>query len=887
MRIVRKIKRFVANLARRQQAEDTLDVELRTYADEMAERNLRRGMNPEEALRQALVEIGGVEQIKEEVRDAWLGHNIETTIQDLRYAWRSLLRSPGFTVVVLVTLALGIGSNLTMFGLIRAVLWRPLPYPAPKRIVAIRVDARNVPNTGATNGEVLDLKEHSRSFEQVSMINAVDADLEYQGNKEHVEAASVSDNFLPLLGAYPALGRTLDSRIDEGKQRVLAIVISDELWRRRFSADPSVIGKAVLVNNLEVRIVGVLARGFRLFMPPDVSASEKIDVWFPASLSRERRYRGIPVVARLRPGVTLAQANAELQTLAAQFEREYPAFYSGGKGWQASPSDRRHGGELQLRATPLDEEITREARPALFLLSGVVGLVLLIACVNTANLLLARGSARQREFEIRRALGAGRIRTMRQLLTESLVLAIGAAAIGLLCARLGLEGLGRLSYSHIPLQSRIGMDVPVTLFAMVLSVVTSTFFGLLPAWRMASDKAANALRAGRTQTAGSRKLQRTLVVAEVALSILPLACGGLMLRSFVNLLHIRLGFNPANVVTVKVPFNYEQYPRMEQRWALMRDMIERVRAIHEVQAVSAADPIPLAGDQQTRRVGRADRLDMPPLLATQQGATPGYLGVIGTPLLVGRDFTDADVAELPRVVIIDDILAKRLWPEGAIGKRLAVYRTGRRDEFEVIGVTAAVRTTRVRDENIPHFMLPDEYPATLVIKTHESPERLSPQIEAAVSAAHAGRATFDIRPMSEYVSDSIGDTRFILFVLSIFAGASVLLSAVGLYGTLAYLTARRTQEFGIRLALGSSLRGVVAIVFWESFALAGAGVVVGLAGLAAVTGAIRGLLYGVGALDGVTLLGVAGLVGVVALVAATVPASRAARIDPQLSLRSE
>jgi hypothetical protein len=327
MRIVRKIKRFVANLARRQQAEDTLDVELRTYADEMAERNLRRGMNPEEALRQALVEIGGVEQIKEEVRDAWLGHNIETTIQDLRYAWRSLLRSPGFTVVVLVTLALGIGSNLTMFGLIRAVLWRPLPYPAPKRIVAIRVDARNVPNTGATNGEVLDLKEHSRSFEQVSMINAVDADLEYQGNKEHVEAASVSDNFLPLLGAYPALGRTLDSRIDEGKQRVLAIVISDELWRRRFSADPSVIGKAVLVNNLEVRIVGVLARGFRLFMPPDVSASEKIDVWFPASLSRERRYRGIPVVAPRRPGVKNEQTNPEIQNRAAQIEREDTALY--------------------------------------------------------------------------------------------------------------------------------------------------------------------------------------------------------------------------------------------------------------------------------------------------------------------------------------------------------------------------------------------------------------------------------------------------------------------------------------------------------------------------------------------------------------------------------
>ena len=256
-----------------------------------------RACNREEARRQALVEMGGIEQIKEEVREAWLGQGIETTFQDIRYVCRSLLRSPGFAVVVVATLALGIGANLTMFGLIRAVLWRPLPYPEPNRIVVIQVDALNVPNTGATDGEVLDLKERSHSFEQVSLINSVDADLEYQGEKEHVEAASVSDNFLPLLGAYPALGRTLDARMDESKEQVLAIVISDELWRHRFSADPHVIGKAVLVNNLKVRIVGVLAPGFLLFLPPDVSASEKIDVWFPAchepgeTVSRHSRSR--------------------------------------------------------------------------------------------------------------------------------------------------------------------------------------------------------------------------------------------------------------------------------------------------------------------------------------------------------------------------------------------------------------------------------------------------------------------------------------------------------------------------------------------------------------------------------------------------------------------
>jgi predicted permease len=890
MQVVGQIKRLAANLFRRHRVEQTLDAELRAHVDELTARNIAKVMSHEQARRQALVETGGIEQIKEQVREAWLGQEIETTLQDIRYACRSLPRSPGFTAVVIATLALGIGANLTMFSLMRAVLWRPLPYPYPNRIVMIQVDARNVLHTGATMGEVFDLKERSHSFEQVSTIETADANLEYLGETEHVEAASVSDNFLPLLGARPVLGRTLDSRLDQSKEQAVAIVISNELWRRRFSADPGIIGKVVLIDNLDVQIIGVLAPGFRLFLPPDVSAPEQIDVWFPDVVTATRQYRGLPIAARLRPGVTIAQANAELQTLAAQFEREYPDFYSGVKGWQASPFDRGPGAEVHFTARRLQEEITRDARPALFLLWGAVGFVLLIACVNVANLMLARGSARQRELEIRRALGAGRLRIIRQLLTESLVLALASSAIGLCCARFGLQAIGGLSASHIPLQSRIGMDAPVTLSALALSVVATFLFGLLPAWRLASGKTGDPLRAGRTETAasGARRLQRTLVVAEVALSIVPLACGGLMLRSFVNLLHTPLGFNPVHIVIAKVPFNLKKYPQKQQRWELLRDIIDRVRALPGVEQVSSASPLPLAGDQQTRRVGRADLPDAPPILATQQGAIPGYLAVIGTPLLAGRDFTDADIAAPePSVTIIDERLAKRLWPEGAIGKRLVVFRTGWRHELAVVGVTAAVRVTRVRDENIPHFMLPDEYPSSLVIKTHQTAPRIAPSIKLAAAAAHSGRAAFDIRPLSDYVSDSIGDTRFILFVLAAFAATSVLLAAVGLYGTLAYLTAQRTREFGIRLALGSSVRAIIAIVMREGVLLALAGVVLGLLGAVALTRAIRQLLYGVRPLDGITLVGVVALVAIVALVAAAVPAWRATRIDPQESLRSE
>jgi predicted permease len=878
MRIAHKITRLVGNLLRRQQAEDTLDAELQVYVEELTDRNLAKGMAPEEARRQALIEAGGIDQIKEEVREAWLGNAIETTLQDARYACRSLLRSPGFAAIVIATLTLGIGANLTMFTLMRAVLWRPLPYPDPNRIVMLQVDARNVPNTGATMQELQSLRDRSRSLQQVATISPVDANLESAGEMEHVTAASVSDDFLPLLGARPALGRMIEARIDEGKNQVLAILISDGLWRRRFAADPGVIGRSVRVNNLTMQIAGVLPAGFRLFLPPSINALEQIDVWFPYGIDLKLPYRGIPLAARLRPGVTLDQANAELQTLVAQFEREHPESYTGGKG--------------RFTARLLHDEMTRDARPALFLLSGAVGFVLLIACVNVANLMLARGSARQRELEIRRALGAGTIRIVLQLFVESLVLAVASAALGLLCARFCLEAIGRLGSTHIPLQSRIGMDAAVMVSAIFLSVVTSALFGLLPAWRLASGHSASSLRAGRTETAGSaaRRLQRTLVIAEVALSIVPLACGGLMLRSFMNLLHAPLGFNPASVVTARLPMDFRRFPQTEQRWALMREILDRLRALPGVHAASAASPLPLAPDQQTRRVGPAEQPDAPPVLATQQTAIPGYLDVIGTPLRQGRDFTDADIATKRNVTIVNERLAKQLWPEGAIGQRLAIYRTGWHQDLEVIGVTATVRSTQVRDENILHFILPYSLNAvemSLVVRTNEPLDRMAPQIKSAVEAAHNGRAAFDIRPMSDYVSDSIGDTRFIMFVLAAFAAASVVLAAVGLYGTLAYLTAQRTREFGIRMALGSSVKNIAAIVIRESVVLSAAGAVLGLIGVVAVTGAIRELLYGVRPLDGVTLFAIVGLIGLVALGAAGVPAWRVTQIDPQASLRSE
>jgi predicted permease len=889
MRVAAIANRLFSNLLRRQRAEAALDDELRAWVNELTDRHAAKGLPREEARRQALLETGGIELIKENVREVWLGQSIETALQDIRYAFRALCRAPGFTSVVILTLATGIGASLTMFSLIRGVLWRPLPYPEPDRIVTIQVDARNVSGAGATGQEFLGIKNSSRSFERVATIGSPDANLEYAGRIERVAAASVSDDFLPLLGVRPALGRLLDSRIDAGAQLPLAVLISDGLWRRGFAADPGVIGRAVRINDVDTQIAGVLPPGLRLFLPPSVSNLEQVDVWLPDRIDPAVPYRGVPLIARLRLSVTLDQANAELQALAAQFEREYPDSYSGVEAWQASPFDRASGG-VRFTARPLHDEITRDIRPALFVLAGAVAFVLLIACANAANLMLVRGAARQRELEIRRALGAGTFRIVRQLISESLVLALASSAIGLLCARFGLEAIRRMSADQIPLQSTIEIDASVALFALALSAVTAVLFGLLPAWRLASDGTSHSLRAGRTETTGSRAriAQRALVVAEVALSIAPLACAGLMLRSFINLMHSPLGFRPAGVVTARLPLEVKRYPKMEQRWAFLRSVIDHLRTAPGVMAVSAADPLPLM-DQARRRVGRPDQPDAP-LLATQQFALPGYLRAIGTPLLEGRDFTDADIREQRSVTIIDTGLAKRLWPEGPVGKRLSVYRTGWRNDLEVIGVTGDVRVTRVRDESIPHFMLPyGDYPAamSLVVKSDEPVERIAPLIQSAVAVGYGGRARFEIHPMTDYVSNSIGDTRFILFVLAAFAVLSVLLAAVGLYGTLAYLTAQRTREFGIRLALGSSVTALMTIVIRESILLVASGAALGFIAVTAVSRAIGELLYGVRPLDGLTLAGVTVLLAIIALAAAGVPACRAARIDPQTSLRRE
>jgi predicted permease len=871
--IMRTVWRFF-DLRRRRRDDDLRD-ELQTFVDELTDRHIARGMSPREARRAAMVETGGVQQVRELTREQWAGHALETLARDVRSGLRSLTRVPGCALVIVATLALAIGANATVFSVMHAVLWQPLHYPQAERLVVVDADADGVRGAGVSHAESRDLRLETGVFDALAWLTGVDAHVNAGGEMERVAAASVTNDGLPLLGAAPlALGRTLDDRLDGGfDSRVRNIVISHQLWERRLRSDPDVIGRHIEVNNLDVEIVGVLRKDFRVFLPAAAGMPEIVDVWFPSGFTTDRRNRGPLTIARLAGSVTRADAATRLDALSRRYVQDHPAMYA--------------KGELRLFVAPLQEVLTGGVARMLWVLAGAVGFVLVIACVNVGNLMLARARARQREFAVRRALGAARVRLVRQLLTESALLSLAGAAAGFALAYGGVALIEWLGPAHLPRQSTIAVTGDVALFAAALAVAVTVLFSLIPAFADRDDQPA-ALRSGRitAQAPGMRRTQRTLVVAEIALSIVPLIAAGLMLRSFVNLLHAPLGLTPAHVLSAKVPHSLRQYPEFDDKWRLYQAVLDRVRQVPGVEDVSAGGPVPFDTWQQTRPYSREGE----PLSgqASIQSILPGYLHVIGTKLIAGREFTRDDLDRQRPVVIVDARIARALWPDGAIGKRLKYGRSG--TLLEVIGVSEPVRVTRVRDDDLPNLFIPYHLftiEQALVIKTHASAAVLGPIVKQAVEALGTRRPVYDIQPLQAYVDASVGDTRFLMLILGGFALASIALAAIGLYGTMSYLTAQRTQEFGIRMALGASSRRVLREVAGEGMILALVGGGLGFAGALATTGVLAGLLYNVTPFDGVTLASAASAVALVALAAASHPAWRAAGVDPTVALRAE
>jgi putative ABC transport system permease protein len=767
---------------------------------------------------------------------------------------------------------------VTTFSVLQAVLWRPLPYPDADRLVFVNADYHNRQNRGVAPLEVRQLMERSRTLDAIAVVSGVSANLDIDGELERVFAVSANAAALPMLGADPpALGRLLRDNEDMGPDGfVSAVVISDALWRRHFGADPSVIGRFIQVNNLRVQVAGVLRPGLRLFLPAAANAAEDVDVWFPYGLGNGLDSRSPAVLARLAPGTSLAQANAELDAIANAFAAERPQYY---------------GGPLRLFVTPVQDLLTGRVKPALLALGIAVGFVLLISCVNVTNLMLARAKSREREVAVRAALGASRGRIVRQLLAEGALLAAAGGAAGLFIGSAGVELLDWLRPANLPRQSEIAIDAVVAAFTVAISALVCLVCGTIPARRITRQEHMDPLRSGRSGTSapGIRRLQRGLVIAEVALSIVPLVAGGLMVRSFWNLANAPIGFDPSGLVSAHVQMSFRRFPDLAKRSALIQDAIDAVDRLPGVEAVSAGTSLPFTLPN-TRRFTR-DGDASSELLASQQAVFPGYLSITDTRLIAGRDVTSDDIRQNRLVAIVDQRIASRFWPGGAaVGQYLATSIGGKPARLEVIGVSDPVRATRVNDAEVPHVFLSynvQQSEPALVIRTRRDAATIAPDIRRVVEALGTGRAVVDIRAMRDYVDLSIGDARFTMLMLTAFASAALLLAGIGLYGTLAYLISQRTQEFGIRMALGATASSVMGLVAAEGAVLAGLGGILGMAAALAVAGGLRGLLYGVAPIDTTTVLAVSALLALAAIAAASVPAWRASRVDPTIALRAE
>jgi putative ABC transport system permease protein len=794
----------------------------------------------------------------------------------LKDALRSLKRTPGFVSVVVLTLGLGIGTSVTTFTVLQGVLWKPLPYPNAERLVLLDAEWNGTRRRGVAPLEIRDLKANSRTLDAIAVVSGVSANLNIDGELERVFAVSANADAFRMLGADPpALGRVVNDATDFAPDgRVSAVVISDGLWRRHFGADPAAVGRHIEVNNIPVQIAGVLRPGLKLFLPASTNTTEDVDVWFPYGSSDRMDTRNV-ALARLAAGVTLAQANGELATMGAGYHERFPQHLSGTPRFYVESAQ---------------DLLTAGVKPALIALGVAVAFVLLIACVNVTNLLLARAKTREREIAVRAALGASRARIVGTLLAESGLLAAGGAAAGLAIAYGSIELLEWLRPTNLPRQSQLGIDVTVAAFAIGLGAIVCLVCGSIPALKITRREHIDPLRAGRSGTSapGIRRLQRALVIAEVALSIVPLVGGGLMLRSFWNLTHAPLGFDPSGLVTARIQMSFRAFPDLDSRLRLIRRAINEVGQLPGVESVAAAAPLPMAvpSSRSFAREGVPDS----GVLASQQPVLPGYLAMTRTRLLQGRDVSDDDLRANRMVAVIDKRLADRLYPDGALGKRLQMKVGSRLELPEIVGITAPVRAARVSDVDLPHVFLSYnimQVEPWLVVRTSKTAAMIGPEIRRVVEALGTNRPVVDILPMQHYVDRSIGDTRFMMLMLTAFAATALLLAGIGMYGTLAYLISQRTQEFGVRMALGATAGSVMALVAREGALLSGIGAAAGMAVALGVAGSLRGLLYGVAPVDATTVLAVSLSIAMVAVAAASVPAWRAARVDPTTALRTE
>jgi putative ABC transport system permease protein len=800
-------------------------------------------------------------------------------IQDLRYGVRMLLKQPGFALIAILMLALGIGANTAIFSVVNGVLLRALPFNDPERILSVwATDAKLGQNRRIVSyPNYADWQAQQTVFERIAAYDGASAALTGSGAPEQLRGLNTSAALFPLLGTPPLLGRWF-SEAEAQAGDATAIIISEGLWQRRFSAAAQIVGRTVMLNGRNCVIIGVMPASFRF----PLDANYPAEFWRLLRPDQERGSNHLSVVARLKPEVTMAQAQAEMDTVAGRLAAQYPQSNTG-RG---------------IRLTGLHEDLTRNVRRALLVLLAGVGCVLLIACANVANLLLARVSGRQKEIAVRTALGATRGRVIRQMLAESTLLAGLSGAAGVLLGMWGIAGLRPLIPREVPLIQAVSLDWRVLGVALALSCLTGLLFGLAPALQATKANLANALKEeGRGLTGGLQRnrTRATLVIVEVALSLVLLVCAGLLMRSFLRLLDVDPGLNPERVISFDFALPGARYAQPQQRTDFYQQLTARVAALPGVEAVSIVDPLPLGGGSSSSSIFIEGQ---PPLMPSERPKTllrfvgRNYLRTLGMPLRTGRPLDDGDRQDAPKVILINETFARRFFPnEEPLGKRVGL---GIGDDFtcQIVGIVGDVRTRSLDLDPEPECYLSYlQYPISeisLIVRTAaDDPAGIVPAVRGEVGQMDQELAISDIRTMKQLVTAAVAPQRFNLLMLGLFAGLALLLAAGGIYSVMAYAVTQRTHEIGIRLALGAQSRDVLKLVVGQGMLLVLTGVGIGLLASVALTRLMKALLFGISPTDPLTFAAIALLLTGAALLACWIPARRATKVDPLAALRHD
>ena len=818
-------------------------------------------------------------------------------LNDIRYGLRQLIKHPAFTIIAILTLALGIGANTAIFSVVNAVLLKPLPFPEPDQLIAVGMTDLRAKDQTVLNSmsypDFFDFRDQNRTLTSIAVYRDRSFALSAEEGATSLRGQKVSGEFFDVLGIKPQIGRAF-TRADEqagGGPAGFTVILSHEFWQQHYGADPNVVGRMITLDRRPYTIAGVMPPGFQFPIqndPIDLYVTIADDASNPDGSEPQTKNRGshsLRGVARLKPGATTAQADADLVAIAAALTKQYPNTNT----------------NFGVAAKPLREDMVGDVRTALYILFGAVVCVLLIANANVANLLLARASARGKEIALRAAMGASRLRIIRQLLTESVLLAGLGGIFGLILAQWGTEALIKTVPQNIPRIANIQLDAAVLIFTLAVSLATGVIFGVVPAWQASHVDLNSSLKSGsRTGSAGEGKgrVRNALIIVEVALALVLLISAGLLIQSFARLGRVQPGLRTERLLTARIGLPDVGYPKNENIIAFFDQLLPRVRAIPGVESASAIVPLPLSGSNMVTSFDKADS----PLPQGQRNAAPvriiapDYFKTMGIPVRQGRVFDERDRYESAPVVIVNERFAQKYFPgENVIGKRImpgfAADDTGEKMR-EIVGMVGNVKHLSLKNEDSPEMYLPvTQIPfqvMSLVIRTSVSnPNAITNSLRKELAAIDASIPLTSVRVFDEYISRSLARPRFNTLLLSIFAGTALILTAIGIYGVLAYSVAQRTSEIGIRIALGAGKSSIFRLIVGQAMTLVGISLLLGLAGAFAATRLLNSLLFGVGASDPGTFAGIVLLVSVVAFIAAWLPARRATRVDPIVALRAE